>query len=220
MFWNRLASFMLGGGMLVARPFATSDLAPVRLGELLSYDCARAVAGMVATPHSPGPVFRERDLVFVSVETEDHRPELMISAGAGIFTVELAHSGVNRLRFELPDATGHAAVTYYLTYLHDDHLGSRYLDFGQTQPPVGHFDIDYLAVVPRRADNLVAHLDYATFLTSDKLRVTKARVGPKLTGACDHLRRENPALARALFINLDQIDLASRQTARMPASLR
>jgi hypothetical protein len=219
MFWNRLISVMLGGGMIMARPLRGGEAAPVRLPELLSYECARVVAGL----RPAGPLFRERDLIFASYATTGERPELMLSSGAGLFALELAHQGINRLRFELADAVGRHQVTYYLTYLHDERLGSRYLEFAINEPPLGHFDIDYLAVVPRRADHLVPQLDYATFLTSANSRrsngagATAGLARQDLNEACGHLRRENPTLARGLFANFEDLTVSA---ARLPASLR
>ena len=227
MFWHRLQAFLFSGGMLATVPTPVGSVERASLNEILSHECGRAVAGLVEPAREPGPLFGAGDLLFTSLEDTDNHPQLLVSAGDGVFRVELIRAGLNRLRFDLTDPSGSPAVTYYLSYLHDPKLGSRYLEFAVNRPPDGHFELDYLTVVPRRAKDLLPHLDYAIFVTSERVRravtegrLTRAALRPPVAGACDHLRRDAPDLARQIDRNLDQLGVYAAGPARWPAALR
>ena len=229
MSWNRCA--LVSALVLTRSLTAEPEVAKIGVDEVLSYECARDVTGLVSGGEQLGPLFREGALVFWSITNADQKPVLLVDAGTGLYTIDLGHLGINRVRFELP--TGHVDQrrTYFLSYLHDSAIRSRYLEFAVGAPPVGHYDLDYLITIPRRAENLRAHLDYAIFETSENTlnaiasgRLPRERLTREPVRNCEHLTRDNPTLAKRLMRNLDEVELIAsgpvKPSTRMPASVR
>lgn len=229
MIWLRIA--LLSCALMLTRSLsAQSEVSRVDVEEVLSYECARDVAALTEPGDQVGPLFREGALVFWSVTNADQKPILLLDAGTGLYSVELGHLGINRVRFELPTTQIDRPRTYFLSYLHDSAYRSRYLEFAVDVPPVGHFDLDYLMTTPKRAAALRAHLEYAIYETSENTvnalvngRLTRDKLSRASVKNCDHLARENPSLARRLRRNLDEVEVIAggpaRSSARMPAAV-
>lgn len=180
----------------------------------LAYQCAKQVAGLLRQGEQVGPLFFNHDLIFTSIVAADSSQILLVHARSGLFSVRLMSQGLNRLRFVLPSDLREKPTPYYLSYIPGDSIRSRYLEFSMIQPPPGRDEIDYDPVYLRRADDLLAHLEYAILETADntlrgltdgKLDRRQMSVKPIIRD-CDHLARRSPSLDRRLRRQLDVID--------------
>lgn len=199
--------------------------------ELQTYQCARNVAGLVLPTEQPGPVFKDDDLVFSSLETRDGANVLIVSAGSGTFVVPLALTGVNRLRFQMP---GPQSKLYYISFAHDSLLHSRFFNFATNQPPFGRQEAEYTRVEPRRAAYMLANLEYAILETSENAlnaltegRLDRRRLSRLPVTGCEHIAAIAPALAQRLRHNVEALEMLIvgparivRAGSRLPASVR
>lgn len=204
--------------------------AKVTVEEILSYDCAKNIAGVLTPSDQVGPLFTAGSLVFASLEAQDSSKLLMVNAGSGNFVILLENAGVNRIRFEIPVAGKARASMFFLTYMHGGAMRSRYFDFAEGRPPIGKDELEYSYVVAKRADHLQAHLNYALHETAEATlaaitdgRVDRSKLMRKQVEGCESIDRQSPSVARSLKYNLDQLDLiVSGPTGtggRMPSSV-
>lgn len=197
----------------------------VGVDEILTYECARGVATLVEASEQSGPVFSQGELVFASIAARDSSAILIVSAGAGVFSIPLEHTGVNKMRFELPSGRSAKPQVFFLNYLHDPGVRSRVFEFSMMRPPVGKTELDYRLVQPQRATYLQPHLEYAIWETSSGLLSSLTEGGVRRDQVnfqdadCTHLERRAPALARVLQRNLDELHVMVQglQTAAKPA---
>lgn len=225
--WTKIVTLIFGSTVATTPP--TPVYAPPVLDELLTYECAKSVADVVGNGPQIGPVFSREDLVFTSISGARGEKLLMVDAGSGIFAINLNAVGVNRIRFTIP--VGGEKRNFFLGYIHGDRYRSRMTEFSSGRAPMGRDDIDYQSVSIRRAENLLPHLEYAIFQTTQatlsaiaEKRVTRQDLNVIETRSCDHISRRSPALARNLRFDFALITreilgpnrLASG--ARMPAS--
>ncbi len=228
--WTKIVSFIFGGAVATTAP----TIAPPSLDELLTYECAKSVADVVGNGPQIGPVFAHGGLAFTSIANARGEKMLIVDAGVGVFSVPLNPAGVNRLRFSIPINGKGESRSFYLGYIHGDRYRSRMIEFSADRAPDGRDDIDYQAVPVRRAENMLPHLEYAIFLTTqatlsavaDK-RVTRQDLNVINTESCDHMARRSPALARNLQYDFARITLeimgpkklaSSTSSGRSPAS--
>lgn len=205
----------------------------VAVEEILSYDCARNVAGVVNSSHQIGPVFAIGSLVFTSLEAKDASHLLLVNGGGGIYAINLENLGVNRIHFQIPTSGRSVPQSFYLTYMHGASFRSRYFEFSEGRAPLGKDDLDYSLVPARRADYLQAHLNYAIHetaevtlnaITDGRLRRDQLTLRP--VEGCEYIERQAPALARNLKHNLNMLDVivsgpaAHSGSDRRPASGR
>lgn len=204
--------------------------AKVTVEEVLSYDCAKNIAGVLSPADQVGPIFTSGTLVFASLEAQDSSKLLMVNAGQGNFVIRLESDGVNRIRFEIPVAGKNKGRMFFLTYLHGGAMRSRYFDYAEGRPPVGKDELEYAYVVAKRADHLQAHLNYALHETAEATlaaitdgRVDRSRILKREVEGCESIDRQSPGIARHLKYNLDQLDLIvsgpEGSGSRMPASI-
>lgn len=225
--WTKILSLIFGSALAPTAP--APIYAPPNLDELLTYECAQSVADVVGNGPQIGPLFARKGLVFTSISNTRGEKMLMVNAGSGIFAINLNAVGVNRIRFTVP--VGGENRKFFLGYIHGDRYRSRITEFSADRAPMGRDDIDYQSVSIRRADNLLPHLEYAIFQTTqatlsaiaDK-RVTRQDLNVIKTRSCDHIARRSPALARNLqfdFALITREILGPERVAsgaRMPAS--
>lgn len=233
MLMTRVLHLLINTGMLVSQP-APAGVTPVSPDEILSYECARSVATLVEKNEQPGPVFLDGPLVFTSIQASDGTKVLILSAGSGTYAAPLTQNGVNRIRFYLPTRESVEPRLFFVSYLHDSSLRSRYFDFSMYKAPVGRDDTDFQLVRVQRADHLLQHLEYAVFETSDFTlsaftdgRLQRDKMLKRKAEHCEHMFRKAPALARNLRRNLDALELMvlgpdsvkPAQSSRLPASV-
>jgi hypothetical protein len=232
MFWNRIVMSALGVLLMTGQtPFAHESHVP-DLDELLSYSCARSVASMLDTGSQTGPLYVNGILAFTSTDASDGSAVLIASAGGGTYALPLRSKGVNRIRFEIPTGEYSHKKEFFISYMHDDTIRSRYFEFSMGRPPNGHDDLDFTWVEAQRAAYMLPNFEYAIYQTA-KNEVTAMTEGRLRRGQfnrhradCEHLTRHSPALAQNLKHNLDMLEviltgpgpMASAQ-ARLPASL-
>lgn len=235
MFWTRILGIFFSGGLMAVHttPAPVPEAPRPALDELLSYACARSVATMVDVDRQTGPVFSDGVLVFTSIEAGDGSKVLIVSAGGGTYAVPLAHSGTNRIRFEIPTQAYSRNKRFFLNYVHDSAYRSRFFEFSMDRAPSGHEELDYRWVQPQRADYMLANLDYAIYETSENElnALTEGRISRvefnKRKADCDHISRRTPTLARTLRRNLDVLEMivigpqpkTVQASTRLPASV-
>lgn len=192
----------------------SAPVTPVNSGEAASYDCARSLIGLVGSGEQPGPMFSSGALVFTSLETQDHQNILLVNAGHGNYLLRLEGSGVNRMRFEIPASENGPLKTFYLSYMHGGALRSRYFDYAENHAPPGHDELEYSLVHARRADNLIAHFDYAIHETAEAMlnsitegHLQRSQISAHQVSSCDHIAQQSPAVARNLRHSLDEINM-------------
>jgi hypothetical protein len=203
----------------------------VAVDEVLSYECARSITSLIPIDEQWGPVFSHGNLVFTSVEAQDFSKLLIVNAGAGNYVIKLEGLGVNRIRFEVPSGRGQARV-FFMSYMHGNRMRSRYFDFSEGKAPVGRDELDYALVPARRADHLLAHLDYAIHETAAATlnaivdgRLDRAQLEHHRIENCEHIARLWPNLGNDLKRKIDQIDLFvmgpnfTHTSSRLPASV-
>jgi hypothetical protein len=213
MFWNKLMNLLLGGSLVMAQSVPVNLTRPVPIDEILSYDCALSITSLFDADDQLGPLFSRDDLVFTSIVTTSATPILVLSAGAGTFSVPLLGSGVNRLHIEIPSATSRAQ-SYYISYLHGASYRSRVFEFSTRRPPVGHEGIEYRDVVPARADQLQAHFEYAIFETAENAATAlvngslERRQIHLVSGEkCNYISRRSPSVESGIRHNLALLDM-------------
>ncbi|HMN69229.1 MAG TPA: hypothetical protein PKC28_11870 [Bdellovibrionales bacterium] len=235
MLWQKLLQVFLGGALTggsfaVVPPSFTPNRLPT-VDEILSYECGQTVASILELYDQVGPTFFGRGLVFASIENTQGSPLLMVSGGAGLYSVPLSAVGVNRLRFLLPTNRALVPRAFYLSYMHGGPSRSRVFELSDGRAPHGKDDLDFIEVLPARAEALLPHWDYAIFQTAEN--TIAALTGKKLAGeqiqhrskeGCEHLDRRSPSLAKSLTHSLNGIDLLAfgspRVASRAPASGR
>jgi hypothetical protein len=239
MVWNKILHLVLASSLMFAQstPPLPERSTQISVDELLSYECAKSVTSLVGAKEQTGPLFSEGQLVFTSVEADDHSMLLLLNAGHGNYVVPLEGAGVNRLRFEMKTSTSTRPTQFYLSYMHGGLMRSRYFEYAEEHPPTGHDEFDYSRVSPQRAGEMLPHLDYAINETAQATltaliegHLTREQLGVHHIENCSHLSRQSGALARYLKYNLDKLDLlvmgpqrkatATSAASRMPASIR
>lgn len=220
MFWHKLMNLFLGGSLVLAQSVPVNRERPVPIDEILSYDCALSIASLSDTDDQLGPLFSRDDLVFTSIATTTAAPILILSAGAGTFSVPLLGSGVNRLHLEIPSATSRAQ-SYYISYLHGTSYRSRVFEFSVRRPPVGHDGTEYREVMPTRADQLRAHFEYAIFETAENAATAVANGSLErkqihlVSGdKCGYISRRSPSVESGIRHNLALLDMIVSGPAR------
>ncbi len=212
-----------------------ANYAPATLDEILTYECAKSVAGIVNGGINPqiGPVFYQDGLVFTSLSNSRGEKMLVVDAGMGIFTIPLNAVGVNRMRFTLPINSHGETQTYFLGYIHGERYRSRALELTIEKAPIGRDDLDYQRAHITRSENLLPHLEYAVFQTTQTMlsaisakRLTRQDLNIAAVESCDHISRRSPSLARNMRFDLEVIVreiLGPKSVAagggRMPASV-
>jgi predicted regulator of Ras-like GTPase activity (Roadblock/LC7/MglB family) len=221
MSWKTLTQIAVASGLILAQtlthsaPSSTKAVNRVEAEEVLSYECAKSVATIVSTSEQTGPLFSEGRLIFTSVEAQDQSILLLVNAGYGNFAINLeSKDSVNRIRFEVPTEANKAPHTFFLSYLHGGTLRSRYFEYSEDQAPTGHDELDYSLVSARRADYMMAHLDYAIHETAEATlqaitegKITRSQMMRHKVGDCEHIARMSPSIAKNLRHNLDMLDL-------------
>jgi len=215
MLWNKLMQLFFGGSLIVAQTLPPDPLyIRASMDELLSYECGKSVAGMLPAREQTGPVFSDHGLVFTSIEAADTSRLLVLSAGAGTYSVRLEKAGVNRIRFAIPVKGAGGTQTYFLSYLHDPVSNSRVFDFSSGRPPLGKDETDYALLNVRRADHLLPNLDYSIHETAESLlaaltegRLRRDQVLRQKAENCEHITRKTPVLGRNLKRNLDVVEM-------------
>ncbi len=227
--WTKLLSLLFGGSLATTTP--APSYAPASVDELLTYECAKSVADVVGNGPQIGPVFHQGGLVFTSISNAKGEKMLIVDAGVGIFSIALQMTGVSRIRFSIPISKNGQSRNFYLGYIHGDRYRSRMIEFSADRAPDGRDDIDYHPAPIRRAGNLLAHLEYAIFQTTQNTlgavadkRVTRQDLNVIKTESCDHIARRSPALARNLQYDFSLITreiMGPKRLAsgRMPASV-
>lgn len=190
----------------------TAITPPVSLDEILTFECAKHVINIVPEQRQLGPVFHREGLTFTSINAINGEKILIVNAGSGTFSIPLVAAGVNRVRFTLPSRIQADMVSYYISYLHGGSRNSRFFEFSAGKAPTGKDEIDYTSVIPRRANNLLAHFEYAIFETIENTltmitdhRIDRAEVGVLKAESCDHISRNSPTLAKNMRYDLDVI---------------
>jgi hypothetical protein len=218
MAWNKFLHILLGSTLMLAESIkapapATSPL-KVGIEEILSYECARSVTSLVRASDQMGPLFSDGRLVFTSLEANDTTVMLLVNAGYGNFVITLESTGVNRLRFQVPTGQKSGSGTFYLSYLHGGAMRSRYFEYSEGHPPAGREDVEYALVVPRRADYLLPHFDYAIHETAEATlkeitdgRLSRDQLNRHKVENCDHISRQAPTIAKNLRHNIDELDM-------------
>lgn len=241
MMWTKIMSLFLGSTFLVAQSVPQSIKTPT-IDELQSYDCARSVAKMYEGEVSLGPLFLRDNLAFTSVGTAGRENLLIVNAGRGTFSILLPSSGVNKIRFDLPNMGRSGEHSYYLSFMHGGRGESRVFEFGFERPPLGHDDLEYHPVQVQRADELLPHFEYAIFTTAQKTvqalasgKINRTDVFVASLDRCSHLERRAPNLASNLRHHLNTLDVMvygnrekiktklagySKSGSRGPASVR
>lgn len=224
---------MIFGGSVAAGPGPMIITPPVALDEILSYECAKHVTDLIPEKRQKGPVFHRDGLVFTSIFAAGGEKILIVNAGSGTFSVPLHGMGVNRLRFRLPANVQGDMTTYYLGYLHGAGTNARFYEFSSGRAPAGKDDLDFTVVTPKRAINLLPHMEYAVFETIEHTlsmvtgkRIERHELGMLKPDVCDHIARKSPGLARTMRYNLDLISAIIKGPkvqslaggGRMPAS--
>ena len=236
---RKIVQYVFGVILLTAltqtRSQATSyeklEPAKVSVEEILSYDCAKNIAGVLSPADQVGPLFANGSLVFAALETRESNKILLVNAGQGNFAVALENNGINRIRFEIPVVGKNKARMFFLTYLEGGAMRSRFFDYSEGRPPIGKDELEYAYVVAKRANHLQTHLNYALHETAEATlaaitdgRVDRSRLVRKQVDGCESLDRQSPSIARSLKYNLDQLDLIVSGPVstggRVPASLR
>ncbi len=234
MAWNKLMQFIFGSTLMMAQTLPTKPVYSLATPEeMLSYECARSVTGMLYPLDQTGPLFNDHGLVFTSIDTSASHPILIMSAGTGLFSVPLDGAGVNRIRFSIPTQISGEMKTYFLSYLHGNQSRSRIFDFSNDRPPMGREELDYTEVQVKRAENLLEHFEYAIYTTAEvnlagltEGRLSRDQLKRHRAENCDHIQQKSPGLAQNLKRNLDVIEMivlgpqpkVSAPT-RMPASI-
>lgn len=227
--WSKLVTLIFGG-VTVTSPLPSYP--PPTLDEILTYECAKAVADVVGNGPQIGPIFSQEGLVFTSVANARGEKVLIMDAGVGVFSVPLSGVGLSRVRFTIPVDNKNTHRTFYLGYIHGDRYRSRTTEFSIDRAPIGRDELDYSDVPIRRAESLLAHLEYAIFQTTQNTlsavsekRVTRQDLNVVNTESCDHMARRSPALSRNLqfdFALITREIMGPKKVAseggRMPAS--
>jgi len=132
----------------------------------------------------------------------------------------------------LPINSSGEVQTYFLGYIHGERYRSRALEFSTEKAPNGREDIDYQPARIHRSENLLSHLEYALFQTTQatlsalaQKRISARDMNVVNAETCDHIARRSPALARNMRFDLDVMTreiMSPRKVAtssgRMPAS--
>ena len=217
MAWNKLLHFIFSGTAMIAQPLMT----PARPGldEILAYECAKGVSDILSRKDQSGPLFYDSGLVFTSIEDSRGSPIIIVSSAVGMFSLPLESAGVNRIQFQL------ASDSYFMSYLHGTQTRSRVFDFGRGRPPAGRDETDYQRVQPTRAPELLAHLNYATYATSEEVRsaltngtLLRGQIKRQRIQSCAPIAGQSPELARSLKRNMDVVEMMVHGPGRMPAS--
>jgi len=222
---------MIFGGTVASTAPAISP--PVQLDEILTFECAKHVIELIPEKRQQGPVFHRDGLVFTSINLANGEKIMIVNAGSGTFSVPLHGVGVNRVRFTIPANIQADMNSYYLGYLHGGSQNSRYYEFSAGKAPAGKDEIDFTNAVPRRAPDLMPHLEYAIFETIENTvkmvtgkKLDRHEIGILKAESCDHISRHSPTLARNMRYGLDVIGailkapaVKSVSSGRMPASL-
>lgn len=197
---------------------------------MLSYACARSLASILDHETQMGPLFVEGKLIFTSLDAQDNSKILLVNAGAGNFVVPLVGQGVNRIRFDLPVAGERMPRRFFLSYMHGERMRSRYFEFSEEHPPIGKEATDFQNVKVSRAQNLLPHLNYAIYETTDVAisALTDGSIGRgRLQGhkieRCDELARQSPRIGQLFKRNVDMLEIFAtgvHSASRMPASIR
>lgn len=231
MAWRQIAQLFFCAGVVLAQTLGRSaSIQPasshVGVEEILSYECARSITTIVDPIDQMGPLFSEGLLVFTSLEAQDASKILLVNAGYGNYAIILEGKGVNRIRFEVPTVDSGPGKVFYLSYFHGGTLRSRYFEFSEGRPPIGHDELDYSLVSPRRADNLLPHLDYAIHETAEATlnaitdgRLKRSQLMKHRIEGCDHISRQSPGIAKNLRHSLDLLDIIVMGPSRVPASV-
>jgi hypothetical protein len=158
MAWNKLMQLIFGGSLMMAQTLPATHNAKyplASLDEMLSFECAKSVGGMLYPADQNGPMFFDGGLAFTSVDTATSHPILVISSGSGIYSAPLEGAGVNRVRFTIPAGVSGTDKTYYLSYLHGHQARSRVFEFTTGRPPLGKDELDYVHVPLKRNEPLL-----------------------------------------------------------------
>ena len=230
--WNFVFAALMVKGVSASDPDQVEKGLPADPEEAFIYQCARGVSTMVELNQQQGPVFAVGDLVFTSVEDLNSRRLLILNSGSGIFTVPLARSGVNRLRFRLPGSQQATSKEFFISYSHGGRLRSRYFEFATTEPPPGHDQMDYDHVAPKRSRELVRHFEHAIFETTENHlslisegRIDRQNWSRRKVEGCENLVKKNTGLADQLRRNLDVFEMIvlgpvpKKIPDRLPASV-
>ena len=235
---NKILALIFGGVVVTTTPI---EMPAVGLDEILTFECAKHVIGLIPVDYQQGPVFHRDGLVFTSINAANGDKILIVNAGSGTFSIPLAGTGVNRLSFTIPARIQGDMNTYYLAYLHGGSRNSRFYEFSSGKAPPGKDEIDFQTTNPKRAGTLLPYLEYAIFetiestltLLTDK-KIERHQLGIIRPESCDHISRQSPALARNIRYDLTVIaaivkgpkpqpkfNVAARASGsgRMPASI-
>lgn len=239
MLWTNIFNLFFGAAVVIA-PLPDPMRTQASMQELLTYECGKSVAEMLAPEEQAGPVFAVEDLVFTGVEASDNSRMLIVTAGDGAFAIPLVRAGVNRIRFSLPTRGADKRKEFYLGFLYDSVTRSRFFDFAADRPPMGKEETDYAEVQPQRSENLLPNLEYKIHETAEGMlasltegRLSRKHVISQKADNCEHITRKTPALGRNLKRNLDVVEqivlgpqtkpaamvAAVTQTTRGPASV-
>lgn len=231
--WSRLFSLALGAPFIIAQVTQTIppviDHGPDREGradwvlQSQVYQCGRQIAGVLAPTDQRGPLFAAGSLVFTSIEARDTSKLLVVNAGAGSWVVRLTGQGVNRVRFTIPATEVGAPRTFYLSYWHGSGttLGSRFFEYSEGIPPLGHDELSYLNLTAQPAPGLVPHLQYAIYetvgatiklLMDGQLNRTQLQVSESHQN-CQLATRDSPKLSYHLQRNIDLLEMMVRGPA-------
>jgi hypothetical protein len=234
MAWNKLMQFIFGSTLMMAQTLPSKPVYSLAtLNEMLSFECAKSVTGMLYPLDQTGPLFYDHGLVFTSIDTNASHPLLLVSAGTGIFSVPLEGAGVNRVRFTIPAQTNGETKTFYLSFLHGNQSRSRVFEFSEGRPPMGKDELDYNQLTPKRAENLLSHFEYAIYTTAEvnlaaltEGRLNRDQLKRHRAENCEHIQKNSPQLAQNLKRSLDVIEMIvlgpqikDAGPVRMPASI-
>ncbi len=220
------------GVLLVSRLSAGPLAQPAKAtaAETQSYNCGRHVAALVGGESQPGPLFSDGHLIFTSLEAQDMSHILIVNAGSGNFVLPLNGSGLNKIRFVLPGTDGQPSHTYFLSFVPGGVAQSRYFEYSEERPPLGHDQSDYGLTAAKRAENLEAHLNYAIQKTAQALvyalgegRLTRQSITPQSLDECKPLANQTANLKHEIdfleFLALGKKPQAMATNSRLPASV-
>ena len=224
MFLTQVLKFLLG----TAAATHPQTQNPIDVDDLLSYECARSVAGMLEPDDQSGPLFVREDLVFTSVQAKDGSKLLIVNAGSGTYALPLGNSGVNRIKFSIPARDADAQKKYYLTYLHDEAKRSRVFEFATLGPPGNKVEADFKTAKANRADELLPNLEFKIHETAETVlallaedRLDRRNLKSHKAEHCEHIARRSPALGKILKRNLDVVAaMVVGAGSRAPASAK
>ena len=191
----------------VALLCATNLVGQASSGEARSYECAKNLATLISSTDQRGPLFAVGNLIFTSLEAEDHSQLLPVNSGSGAFVLRLKSSGLNRIRFQIPGLGCRPGHTYYLSYMHGDRAPSRFFEAGEDRAPLGHEVMDYQLTSVTAAEHLESHLIFAIQKTAQAMasglnegRLTRGMLQAQSLQDCQALVRRAPALAKNLKV--------------------